>query len=88
MKYMVMCQYPTCDMHFVHRKDELLSEIYFGILLICKRYNILQMFFFNLVECEVRLFTNKQECLTLMHLTYFRQCQNLSEKYGAVPLKI
>ena len=38
------------------------------------------MFFFNLVERKVRLFTNKQEFLTLLHLRYFRLFQNLSEE--------
>ena len=32
MKCMVVYQYPTCDMHFVHCKDELISEIPSGIL--------------------------------------------------------
>ena len=44
------------------------------------KYGIyLQMFFFNLVERKVCLFTNKQEFLTL-HLWSFRQFQNLSEE--------
>ena len=34
------------------------------------------MFFFNLVEYIVRLFTNKQDFLTLLHLRSFRQFQN------------
>ena len=38
------------------------------------------MFFFNLVERKVRLFTNKQEFLTLLHLRSLRQFQNLSEE--------
>ena len=38
------------------------------------------MFFFNLVERKVRLFTNKEELLTLLHLRSFRQSQNLSEE--------
>lgn len=38
------------------------------------------MFFFNFVEHKVRLFTNKQEFLTLLHLRSFRQLQNLSEE--------
>ena len=38
------------------------------------------MFFFNLVERKVRLFTNKQEFLTLLHLRFFRQFQNLSQE--------
>ena len=38
------------------------------------------MFFFTLVEHKVRLFTNKQEFLTLLHLRSFRQYQNLSEE--------
>ena len=42
--------------------------------------NVLQLFFFNLVEHKVRLFTNKQEFLTLLHLMSFRQFQNLSEE--------
>ena len=37
------------------------------------------MFFYNLVERKVRLFTNKQDFLTL-HLRSFRQFQNLSEE--------
>ena len=36
--------------------------------------------FFNLVERKVRLFTIKQDFLTLLHLRSFRQFQNLSEK--------
>ena len=39
-----------------------------------------QLFFFNLVERKVRLFTNKQEFLTLLHLMSFGQFQNLSEE--------
>ena len=35
---------------------------------------------FNLVEHKVRLFTNKQEFLTLLHLRSFRQFQSLSEE--------
>ena len=58
----------------------LISEISFGILYKFKRYNVLQMFFFNLVENKVRLFTNKQEVLTILHLRSFRQFQNLSEE--------
>ena len=73
MKYMVMYQYPTCDMHFVQRKDVLISEISFGILYIFKRPNVLQMFLFNLIESKVRLLTNKQEFLTFLHLRSFRQ---------------
>ena len=38
------------------------------------------MFFFNLVERKARLFTNKQDFFTLLHLRSFRQFQNLSEK--------
>ena len=38
------------------------------------------MFFFNLVVRNVRLFTNKEEFLTLLHLRSFRQFQNLSEE--------
>ena len=38
------------------------------------------MFFFNLVEHKVRMLTNKQEFLTLLHLRSFRQFQNLSEE--------
>ena len=38
------------------------------------------MFFFNLVERKIRLFTNKQEFLTLLHLRSFRQIQNLSDE--------
>ena len=41
------------------------------------RWNVLQMFFFNLVERKVRFFTNKQYCLTLQS---FRQFQNLSKE--------
>ena len=36
--------------------------------------------FFNLVERKVRLFTNKQSFLTLLHLRSFRQFQNLLEE--------
>ena len=38
------------------------------------------MFFFNFVEHKVRLSTDKQEFLTLLHLRSFRQFQNLSEE--------
>ena len=38
------------------------------------------MFFFNLVDHKVCLFTNKEEFLTLLHLRAFRQFQNLSEE--------
>ena len=38
------------------------------------------MFFFNLVVRKVRLFINKQEFLTLLHLRFFSQFQNLSEE--------
>ena len=60
-------------------KDELISEMSFGILYIFKRLSILRLFFFNLVERKVRFFTNKQDFLTLLHLRSFRQFQNLSE---------
>ena len=40
----------------------------------------MQMFFFNLVDRKVRLFTDKQDFLTLLHLRSFRQFQNLSEE--------
>ena len=56
MKCKVMYQYPTCDMHFVHRKNELISGISFGILYIFKRYFFLQMFFFNKNK-KTRFFT-------------------------------
>ena len=49
-------------------KDDLISEIYFRILFIFKRYNVLQIFFVDLVMRKVRLFTNKQDVLTLLHL--------------------
>ena len=68
----------TCISYSV--KDVLNTEITLGILYIFKRQNVLQMFFFNLVEHKVRFFTNKQEFLTLLHLRSFRQFQNLSEK--------
>ena len=38
------------------------------------------MFCFNLAGRKVRLFTNKQEFLILLHLRIFRQFQNLSEE--------
>ena len=38
------------------------------------------MFFLNLVERKVRLFTNKQDVLKLFHLSSFMQFQNLSEE--------
>ena len=38
------------------------------------------MLFFNLVGHKVRLFTNKQEVLTLLHFRSFRQFQHLSEE--------
>ena len=38
------------------------------------------MFFFNLVERKARLFVNKQELLTLLHLRSFMRFQNLSEE--------
>ena len=75
MKCTVMYQYPTCDMHFVIVKDELISEISFGILYIFKRYNVFQKFSFNLVE-----FTNRHGYLTSLHLRSFRRFQNLSEE--------
>ena len=53
MKCMVMYQYATCDTHFVHRINELISEISFEILYIFKRLDVLQMSLFNLVECKV-----------------------------------
>ena len=43
------------------------------------------MFFFNLGELKVRLFTIKQEILTLLHLRSFRQFQNLSEETWSRP---
>ena len=46
------------------------------------------MFFFNLVEHKVRLFTNKQDFLTVLHLRSFKQFQNLSAETWAVQLKI
>ena len=49
MKCMVLYQYPTCHMHFVHSKRcvcVLISVISFGILYIFKRKNVLKMFFF------------------------------------------
>ena len=75
-----MNQYPASDMHFVHRKDELISELSSGMLYILKRLIVFQSFFFNLVDCKVRFFTNKQEVLTLLHLKSFRQFLNLSEE--------
>ena len=60
--------------------DKLISEISFGTLNIFKRLIVLQMFFFNFVERKVRLFTNKQELLTLLHLRVFRQFQNLPDE--------
>ena len=36
--------------------------------------------FFNIVDHKVRLFTKKQDFLTLLHLRSFRQFQNLSEE--------
>ena len=80
MKCMVMYQYPTCDMHFVQRKRCVEYWAFFRNSLHFKRQHILQMFFFNLVEHKVSLFTNKQEFLTLFHLRSFRQFQNLSEE--------
>ena len=41
---------------------------------------VLLMFLFNLVERKARLLTNKHDFLTLLHLSFFRQCHNLSEK--------
>ena len=41
---------------------------------------MLQIFFFNLVDRKVRLFTNKQDVFTLLHLRSFRQFQNFSEE--------
>ena len=49
------------DMHFVHHKRWVDVWDSFGILYIFKRKNVLQMFFFNLGERKVRLFTNRQE---------------------------
>ena len=60
MKCMVMYQYATCILCIV--KDEVISEISFGIHYIFKRKHVSQnLFFFNLVKLKVRLFTNKQE---------------------------
>ena len=60
-------------------KDEWISE-FFRNSLHFKRLNVLQMFFFNLVEGKVRLFTNKLVLLALLHLRSFRQFQILSEE--------
>ena len=76
-----MYQYPTCDMHFVHRKRWVdFWDVFRNFLFIFKRWNVLQMFFFNLVVRKVCLFTNKEEFLTLLHLRFFWQFQNLSEE--------
>ena len=61
----------------------LISEISFGILYIFKRQNVSQMFFFNLVEDKVRLFTDKQDFLILLHLRSFMQFKNLSDETGS-----
>ena len=69
-------RYATCISCIV--KDKLISEISFGILYIFKR----KMFHkcSSLIERKVRLFSNKQEFLPLLHLKSFRQFQNLSEE--------
>ena len=79
MKWMVMYQYPTCDMHCVHRKRCVDFWDFFRNSLHVKRKNVLQMFSFNSVARKVRLFTNTQEFLTLLHERSFRQFQNLSD---------
>ena len=38
------------------------------------------MFFYNSVESKVRLFTTKQDVVTLLHLRSFKQFQNFSEE--------
>ena len=58
-------------------KDELISEIYFGILYIVKQSNVSQIFFFNLVKRNVRLFTSKQEFLS--NIIAFKVFQAMSE---------
>ena len=68
------------EMHFVQRKrcvdfwDLSRNSLHF------KRLHVLHMFFFNLVKHKVRVFTNKEEFLTLLYLRSFRQFQNLSKE--------
>ena len=50
----------------------MISEISFGILYVFKRYNVLQMFFFNLVEHKVRLFTNKKDFFNIIAFKVFQ----------------
>ena len=55
-----MYQYPTRDMQFVHRKRWIDFWDFFRNALHVKRLDALQLFFFNLVVRNVRLFTNKR----------------------------
>ena len=87
IKCMVMYLYPTCDMHFVYRKDELISEISFGVLYIFKRLNVLQIFFLYLIERKVRFITIKQYFFNIIAFKFFRQFQNLSEETGMEPCR-
>ena len=54
----------------------LISKIPFGIFYIFKQYNVLQMFFFNLVKHTVHLFTNKQD---FFNINAFKVFQAISE---------
>ena len=68
----MMYQYPTNDMDSVHRKNMFISEISFGILYIIKRKNVLQMFFFNLVEHKVRFVHQQTRILNIIAFTVFQ----------------
>ena len=49
-----MYQYPTCDMQFVHRKRLVDFWDFFRNSLHVSAKNVLQIFFFNLVERKVQ----------------------------------
>ena len=53
-------------------KDKLISEISFWILFIFKRWNVLQIFIFNLDVRKVCLFTNKQDFFNIIAFKGFR----------------
>ena len=83
MKCMVMYmyQYPTCISCIVN--DELISEISFGILYIFlsdKMFYKCSFLIYIYISRKFRMFTNKQYFLTLLHLKFFMQSQNLSEE--------
>ena len=55
-------------------QDEWISETSFGLLYICKRQNVLQMFFFNLVEVKPAYSPNNKNFKHYAwYLRFFRQ---------------